>query len=249
MFRVCSAIMCILLANISFAETKPNRVRLGGFNYPPFYSEENGAAKGIGVDLSRELFKRLNIERTVSICPISRLLYNMKSGQTDAALFLLKTPERSKFLSYTKPIMTIPGQLWSLAGRDGGAIELDKLDDLKNYRVGVTQGYSYGAKLDSVLKTIKPMSAYSDYANYKLLLDGRIDAFPGNEIVAKSLFKKYPELTGKFVHAKAPLVDWEFHIAISKKSPLISLIPEINKHIENLRQEGVIDRIVSKYTD
>lgn len=246
MFRIWTLMTFIFVASYSSVATEIKSVKLGGFNYPPFYMKENGVAKGAGVDLARELFKRLNIEQTVSIYPMSRLLYTLQTGVTDGALFLLKTEERSKYLAYTQPLITIPGQLWSLAGRKDGVIELNQMKEVK---VGVTQGYSYGEKLDSTFKTMKTISAYSDYANYKLLLEGRIDAFPGNEIVAKSLFKKHHELNGKFVHAKESFVDWEFHMVISKESPLVELIPEINKEINRLHKEGVIDEIIAKYTN
>jgi len=244
MFRAChiTSILLLLTASLPGAELK--EIHLGGFNYPPFYTKKNEVACGVGVELAHELFKRMNIKPSVLIYPMSRLLYKMKSGQTDGALFLLKTSERSKYLRYSIPIMTIPGQLWSAAGRQGGAIELK---DIGKYRVGVTQGYSYGEKFDSLLKKLNTASAYSDYANYKLLLAGKIDVFPGNELVAKSLFKTHRELNKKFIHGKSSFVNWEFHMVVSKKSPLIKLLPEINKHIADLRNEGVIDAIVSKY--
>jgi len=246
MFRAChiTSILLLLIASLQGSELK--KIQLGGFNYPPFYINNNERASGIGVDLANELFKRMNIKPSVTIYPMSRLLYNMKTGQTDGALFLLKTSERCKYLTYSTPIMTIPGQLWSAAGRQGGAIELE---DIGECRVGVTQGYSYGEKFDSQLKKLNTASAYSDYANYKLLLAGKIDVFPGNEIVAKSLFKAHSELDKKFIHGKSSFINWEFHMVVSKKSPLIKLLPEVNKHIADLRNEGVIDDIVSKYTN
>ena len=55
----------------------------------------------------------------------------------------------------------------------------------------------------------------SDFLNYKKLLAGRIDIFPGNEIVARGLFKKHPEFRGKFLHSDRSFIEWVLRMGIS----------------------------------
>ncbi len=225
------------------------KVKLGGFDYPPFYSHENGDIQGIGVELTGELFRRLNIDTELRIYPLKRALSYMKNGRTDGVMFLIKTPEREKYLHYSDPIMTIRGLIWSAADRKGGPVEFETLEDLRPYRIGVTIGYSYGKEFDKFLKTMNVYEVPMDLHNYKKLLLHRIDLFPGNEIVAKGLFKKYPELRGKFIHSSKSFIKWTFHMTVSKKSPFASMMPEINSVLADFKNEGFIDVTVRKYTE
>ena len=127
--------------------------------------------------------------------------------------------------------------------------EFDKLSDLGKYKIGITTGYSYGEKFDDFLKTAEKDSANSDYSNYRKLMNGRIDIFPGNEIVAKGLFRKYPELAGRFVHSDKSFVVWTLYMTVSKRSLLAGRMDEINRILADMINEGFIEKTVSGYTE
>jgi polar amino acid transport system substrate-binding protein len=241
--------LCPLFFPISAFCQDLGKITLGGFDYPPFYSRENGEIQGIAVELIDELSKRLNIDTELRIYPLKRALSYMKKGLMDGAMFLIKTPERAEYLHYSDPIITIRGLIWSVADRKGGPVEFETLEDLRPYRIGVTIGYSYGKEFDKFLKTMKVYEVPMDLHNYKKLLLHRIDIFPGNEIVAKGLFKKHPELRGKFIHSSKSFIEWTLHMTVSKKSPFASMIPEINRVLADFKNEGFIDEIVRKYTE
>lgn len=244
-------VACCAFLSVSYScrGNEITHVKVGGFKYPPFYVGEGAAATGVAADLSAEIFKRLSISRDVAVYPMKRLLHNMEVGETDVALFLLKTAERSRYLAYSTPLLKIPGRLWSRVDREGGPIQFDTLGDLRQYRFGVTLGYSYGVELDAWLKQMRANTALDDYTNYRLLLNKRIEVFPGNEVVAKYIFKQHPELQGKFAPAQRLFANWDYHLVVSKKSPALKLLPKIDKIIADLKKEGVVDEIVRKYTE
>ncbi len=239
--------VCLLLFPIS--ASGQDLFQLAAFEYPPFYWEENGEIKGIAVDLIDELSKRMDIKTSLSIYPLKRALYYMEHGEMDGIMILIQTPERERYLNYTDPVITVRGLIWSAADRKGGAVEFEKLEDLKSYKIGVTRGYSYGEQLDAILKTMQADVSAKDINNYRKLLRDRIDIFPGNEIVAKGLFKRHPELQGKFVHSEKSFVEWDLCMGISKKSELVSRIPEINEVLADFKAEGFIRKTVEKYTE
>lgn len=224
-------------------------LRLAAFNYPPFYWEEAGQVQGIAVDLVHELFSRMDRRISLTLYPLKRALEYTREGRADGIMILIKTKERSVFLEYTDPVMTVRGLIWSRAGRPGGPIEFYRLEDLKAYKTGATLGYSYGQALDRLLNTMDVERVASDYLNYKKLLAGRIDIFPGNEIVARGLFKRHKELQGEFVHSDRSFIEWVLHMGISKKSSLVMDIPRINAVLSDLRAEGFLDRVVERYTE
>lgn len=247
---------CLLMLIVAIAIIAPNclesdaaiyKVKLAAFSYPPFYYKENGSVKGIAVDLTRELFKRMKIKTSIRIYPLARALRRLENGQNDALMILIKTPDRSKYLSFTRPIVTARGFFWSSVRNN---IDINKLDEIENYSIGVTRGYSYGVELDSILKRIGHASVVdSDLQNFQMLDIGRIDVFPCNEIVASSLFKKYPELKGKFIASNKSFIDWILHMGISKKSALVKRLPEINRIITSLKRENFIQNTISRYVD
>lgn len=223
-------------------------IKLAAFNYPPFYIEENGEVYGIAVDILNELFRRLDAKTEIQMYPLTRALNYLKSGEKDGIMILIKTHERQQYLKYTDPVMSVRGLLWVSAAK-AKDVKFNSLDELKKYRIGVTRGYSYGAEFDALLRKFRVDVANADYNNYLKLLEGRIDVFPGNEIVAKGLFKAHPELKGKFVHFDDASIRWVLHMGISKESELVSRMPEINKVLADLKEEGIIEQAVKKYTE
>lgn len=223
-------------------------IRLVGFDYPPFYIQNDGITRGIAVDLATELFRRLELSPEMHIYPLQRALNALRDGDADGTMILIKTVERDEFLHFTEPVMTVRGLIWSAADREGGAVNFEELHDLRGYKIGVTRGYSYGQKFDELLKTMDVDVANEDYFNYLKLMSHRIDIFPGNEIVAEGLFKAHPELRGKFVHSDKSFIEWVLRIAISRKSQYASLLPRIEEVLSDMKDEGEIDAIVRKYT-
>ncbi len=248
-----SRMVCVLsMLFISFSSAfcqDMKKIKIAAFDYPPFYSEENGEIQGIAVEVLRELFGRMNIETELRLYPLKRSLIYLKKGKADGLMILIKTAEREEYLQYTEPVITVRGLIWSAADRKGGAVNFDSLEDLRPYKIGVTRGYSYGQEFDNMLKTMNTDVARRDYDNYKKLMARRIDIFPGNEIVAKGLFENHPEFKGKFVHSDKSFIEWNLHMGISKKSKFVQIIPDINKILNDLKNEGFIDETVRRYTE
>ncbi len=243
-------IVWIFILSVSSAFCKDiKKINLTAFDYPPFYSEENGKIDGIFVEVIRELFGRMDIETDLQLYPLKRVLSMLQYGDADGQVGLIRTVEREEYLYFADPIITVRGLIWSAVDRKDEAINFDSIEELKPYKIGVTLGYSYGQRFDNLLKTMRVDYAPRDYNNYLKLMNHRIDIFPGNEIVAKGLFKKHPELKGKFVHSDKSFIDWVLHIAISKKSRFTPMIPNINRVLADLKREGFIDKTVKKYTE
>jgi len=223
--------------------------KLVAFDYPPFYYEKDNIVQGICVELANELFSRMDMKVEITMYPLKRALNNLETGKNDAIMVLIKTPAREKFLNYTSRLMSVNGFIWWPADRKENQIAFQGLEDLKPFKIGVTRGYSYGLEFDKLLNDMRVEVANSDLNNYYKLLNHRIDIFPGNELVAKGLFKNNKELQGKFVHSEKSFIKWDLHMAIGKKSELSLHLNGINKIIDDLRNKGLINDIVKRYTE
>lgn len=248
LFRMWLTSLCLLVAFSTGAYAKEVTIHFAGFNYPPFYFEEDGRWQGIAVDLIDELSKRLDMKSDLTMYPFTRSLSHLKDGKVDGIMILIKNPERAKLIRYTIPILRVRGLIWASADRVDGAVDFQDLNELSEYKVGVTRGYSYGHAFDELLKNMDVEVANADLLNFRKLMSHRIDIFPGNEIVAHGLFREHPELRGRFVHSADSFISWDLHMGLSKRSHMIAFLPEINEVLEELIAEGFVDRLVEKYT-
>jgi polar amino acid transport system substrate-binding protein len=242
---------CILFLPVAFVSTAWGQgaedLKIVGFDYPPFYQERGGAMEGIAVELAQELFSRLKVEFTFSVFPLKRALSLLENGQADCTMILIRTSQRLKYLHFTEPIMRARGLIWSAADRKGSVVNYETLEDLKQYKIGVTLGYSYGPEFDRMLKTMNVDIANSDYSNLLKVLEHRIDIFPGNEFVVEGIMEKYPELRAKLVRSDKAFFEWDLRIAISRKSQYSSMLPEIEGVLSDLKRDGVVSKIVGSY--
>lgn len=245
---LCALCFALVFPSSPAQSRETDTVQLVGFQYPPFYQQGVEGEEGIAMDLAQEVFSRLGVAPEIEIYPLKRALSLLERGEADGTMILIKTPERSRYLHFSEPVMVVRGLIWSAVGREGGAVTFDDLTDLRPYKIGVTRGYSYGPEFDELLETMDVEVANTDYHNYLMLLSRRIDIFPGNEIVAEGLFKTHPELRGKFTHSDNSFMEWTLRIAISKRSPLADKLPAINRILSELKSEGRVDEIVRKYT-
>ncbi len=251
MNRILCLTIFILLIHVDNAAAGDdlNAIRLGAFYYPPFYYEQNDSVKGIAVEISEELFSRMGIIPDFRIFPLKRTLFNLEHGDIDGVMFLIKTEERERFLEYSVPVLKVKGVIWSSASRPGGPVEFTDFNDLEKYRIGITRGYSYGESFDKFLNNADTDTANSDLSNLKKLSSGRIDVFPANELVVKGLFKLYPEYNGKFKNSEKSFIEWTLYMTLSRKSPFIGKLPEINRILEDMIKSGFIEKTVVKYTE
>ncbi|MCP4113523.1 MAG: amino acid ABC transporter substrate-binding protein [Desulfobacteraceae bacterium] len=84
--------------------------------------------------------------------------------------------------------------------------------------------------------------------NFKKVLKKRIDALLCIELTAQT-YLKHPEYKGKIIHASKPYYSKDYHIGFSKAAKAKVLIPRVNKVIQQMKQDGSLQRIISLYTE
>lgn len=219
--------------------------------WPPytFGIEGEEATHGIAVDIIRELFRRLNVEVELKLYPWKRCLYMVKKGQNDGHMLLIKTPEREKYMVFSDPFIPDRYLFWYRADRTQ-PVEWQNFADLKKYNIGLSDAYSYGDEFAKAVTEydLEVEYAKSDEMNFQKLLKGRFDTFIGMENVARSIFKENPELKDKFKTAKKPLMTFTMYMSLSKDSPAVKLLPEINKRVKEMKNDGTMEKLINKYS-
>lgn len=151
-------------------------------------------------------------------------------------------PERNKQVEFTKPYLKNKQMLAVQKGSD-----IKSKSDLKGKIVGVqNESAAQDAinKDESFLNSLKELRPYDDYQNALLDLEGgnRIDAVGVDEILIKYVMQQKPD---KFVLLDESLQD-EYY-GIGCRSGEVALREAIDKAIDELYEDGTVEKISKKY--
>jgi polar amino acid transport system substrate-binding protein len=239
LFLLCSLIF-------PFSANSFDVVKLSEDPWPPFTYGEDIPTGGIAVEFTHEIFTRLGVDYEIRLYPWERCLHQMRKGKRDGVILSGINEERKLYMVFTDLIMEDRDLIWYSSKRKE-PIVWHELEDLKNYVIAATIGFSYGKEFEEAKKkfSFNMDLAVDDITNFKKVAAGRNDIFICNETVALTLFKENPDLKGQFKYAEKPLKLVTLHMAFSKKSPAVSLVPKINTIIKSMQKDGTIIKIIA----
>lgn len=201
--------------------------------------------KGLAVDLMSELFRRADTHVEMVALPFKRCLDNTQSGELDGCFMTIKNAERETYAEFTDSYLTIPTYVY-YSPYKFGKFEWESWEDLKPYRIGVQRGFKYSRAFTDALKQV-PLTIVevSDVAEgVGMLFLDRLDLILINEFRFDYLSKTHPEYQARLSRAQKPVGIGHVYIAISKKSPNVSIVPKLNEIIEEMKSDGTIQKIV-----
>ena len=109
------SLLLLLLSCNPLLAGEPRVVRIGAFDYyPAIFKDEDGAIKGFYVDALAAIAQKENIRFEYVYGTWNQGLERIKSGEVDVITSVAFTPERAKFLDYSKiPLQTVWGELYT----------------------------------------------------------------------------------------------------------------------------------------
>lgn len=190
---------------------------------------------------------KLNAEVKGSKVPFARRLLQLKTGQIDLLVGILKNPEREDYAYFlTPPYKEKTNKIFIM--RKGEGNQLKQYEDLYNLTVGVQIGSKYFPRFDEDLK-IHKISSTEDESRLKMLLKNRFDAlihteFYGTYLIYELGLQKQVEIAHYKYTKRNPV-----YMAISKKSPLFKRKDELQAVFGQMVQSGEIDTVIHTYFD
>ena len=251
----CTLVILLLFSSSALAQDI-KMVKMSEDPWPPYTYGEAGkpSTGGIAVEITEEIFKRLNIDVDLMLYNWVDCLNQMRTGERDGLIFLSKNIERQKYMDYTSQVGESRGLIYYLAERKREVgmkppPEDWKWEDLQPNKVGITAGFNYGEDFFKARDKFHYMiyTFVTDEQNFRELALERTDIFFCTENVANELFKNKPIYKNKFKTLKKPYIHYKFYMSFSKKSPARKLIPKINSVIAEMWKDGTIGRITAKY--
>jgi len=208
--------------------------------YPPYASafQKN---QGISIYLVKEAFKKVGKEIEVNFLPWSLSLIEAKKGKTfNGSLLWSKTSKREEDFLFSDVVLE---QIVVLFHRKKEDFNWKKFKDLKGKTIGTTMGYSYGPKMDLIIKNglLKTVPTAEIISNLRRLIKGSIDLFPVEPTIAKYYLKKIGEkdpISAKLLaFHKKPIHYYKLHLILNKsKEGNKEIIETFNKGLKSLKE-------------
>lgn len=214
----------------------------------PFKFIENGAVKGIDIEIIDEVMKRLEIPyKILFVKSDARIQAEARNGTVDMLLLYSKKKSRMDYLIY--PEQSYIDLTWNFFIRkeDEKRIKFTSFDDLKALKIAATNGVSYThefwtADLDLILTSKIEL-------HLPMLLAYRVDTTPLNTITTLYEAKK-KGLLSKISFLPKPLKTKAYYNTFVKASsyPLKErLIKRYNSIVADMKKDGTIQKIFNKY--
>ena len=161
-----------IFAQVASADAVAREVKLAVPMNPPFASIEGGEVRGVIGEVFTQAARELGwTVRATGPVPFGRAYDDLHSGQTDAAISVLATPERRTLAHYSEPIAT---EYVAIVVAPGKAFKLESVADLAGKTIGTRVGFKY--PLVDGAPDVKFEPVADEATNMRKLLAGRVDA-------------------------------------------------------------------------
>ncbi|MEI6221701.1 MAG: transporter substrate-binding domain-containing protein [bacterium] len=215
--------------------------------WAPIMWQNDNKIVGTGPDLVGKIFGDLGVQVDSQYVGLWDEVQNKtKSGDVDVLVAAYKTSEREEYMEYSIPYTVDPIVVFVKKGKE---FPYSAWENLIGKTGVVTVGDSYGQGFDDYLKTNLKVQRVSDVAAAFASLDQE-----KSDYFLYSLYSGQKELAMRgFQDRIVPLTTYvaseKFYITISKRSPLITLMPKVNELITKYQNDGTIDSLLRKYQE
>ncbi len=213
--------------------------------YPPYSYQQEGKARGLFIDLVRNIQEMLDEEPSgVTFYPWARGYKRLEYGSGDILMPMCMTPERSLKFKFVGPVFWDDIYFYR---RKGSGVELDNVDDARKvHMITVTRDDILHQNLVSMGYTNLDLSA-STKCDFMKLIRGRADLVPMGRKVISYFFKCNPELDLNKVERVGPSVFFTTnYIAFAKHVP-DEVVRKWQIAFDELKASGKWQKIVDKY--
>ncbi len=215
-------------------------MRLASGTWSPFTDKPENPHHAI--DIVQEALKRAGHEAEGTIVHPQELMVALEKGEFDGSEALWITEERLEYMLYSRPYLE--NRLILLA-RAGTEVNVDRLEDPKEKKIGVVKNYAYGPE---VLDAFGPqfIEHSSDSDSLRALLKGELDYIIVDELLAYYMFRYEPERANRLLAASdIAFATKGLHLAIRKDFPgAEQIIEDFNAQIDHMVRDGTYNDIL-----
>jgi polar amino acid transport system substrate-binding protein len=218
---------------------------VGSRNLSPFTMlNDEGEAAGIGVDIWRLWAQKSGRRIQFNLTDGTTSLQELKAGHAHIHLGLLFSPERAKWLAFSKPFLRAPALLYYPQGTGAPRV----LSDFANARIGIR-----GPPPRGLLNKFFPEAEFVSYDGIPRMMDavlsGEIQGFIADKPSA-DLILLSRGMRGKFAQLEKELFYISLRAAVPKERT--ALLGEIEKGLDAITQKEmseILERWLGRQAD
>lgn len=247
MFKpVLLALTASLLLGVAATQAAPEKIELLTENFPPYNMAADGKnfarnenIRGIATDIIREMFQRAGVDYSITLRFPWERIYKMALETPGYGVFVTaRLAEREELFKWVGPIG--PDD-WVLLARSDSTIDVQSLDEARQYRIGAYKGDAIGEHL--LAQGLEPSLALRDQANVEKLQSGAIDLWATGDPAGRFLAKQQG-VTGlkrilRFDSA-------ELYLALNKQIP-DDTVKKLQAALDQMRADGTMNTINGRY--
>jgi polar amino acid transport system substrate-binding protein len=239
-FRSLATIAALSAAALTLlAAQQPVPLSLVSTAWPPF-TNEPGRPR-FALDLVETALGRMHNPAKTTIVSAAQFTPSLLSGQFDGSAAAWKDPARERALVFSQPYLE---NRLVLVGRHGADVSAAALTALKDKRVAIVEGYSYGDAIDRGGPVwVRTRSEEDSLAE---LLKSGVEYTLMDELVVHYLVSNYPkEASARLEIGKTALVTRELYLAISRtRADADSIVSRFNAQLRGMIADRTYHRLL-----
>ena len=218
--------------------------------FSPFTWEENGQAKGIDIDIVKEMCQRMEVKCNIRFYPWKRVLAYTEEGKIDGGFGAFKNPTREAFAYFLE--YPVHYSTYSVFVKKGHEFLFKKIEDLYGRKIGINRGFKLNKEFDEAARTnkIRVKEVRDTTTNIKKLILNRIDGIAANYHETLVSLKNMG-LLDQIVSLPHPIIPAKgAYLMISKATNIpnkMQLINKMNGILKVMYDDGTVDQINAKY--
>ncbi len=213
----------------------------GNPDSPPVSWDKNGKLMGVGPELATKILSELKVPFSINVEGSWQQVQDKTGdGAVDMIVAAYDNKMRRTYMDYSIPFMESPVVI---VVKKGNKFPLSSWKPLIGKKGVAHSGESFGEKFDAFIKTDLDVSYLPYERAFQMLAEDTAD-YLIIDLYPAIIYSKLLRAEGKVEFIDTPVSIQHFHMTISKKSPYIKLLPEINKKIAQLNEQKYIKKLV-----
>ena len=238
---ITSLIIIIMLSAFFMSGCTKNKnelVLVTEAGFAPYEYYEDGEIVGVDIDIAKEIAKELDKKLVIKDVSFDFVISEVKSGKADfAAAGISITPERAKEVDFTKEY-TISNQV-VVVKKDS---PIKDFEDIKNKKIAVQLGTVADLYVEENYKNAIIVSHKKYLSAVEDVKTGKADCIIMDELPAKAIVAENDNL--KILDGV--LFQDKYGMIVKKGND--ELKEQINKVLERMINDGIIDELVLKHS-
>lgn len=208
---------------------------------PWTYHDESGELVGLDIEIGKLIAEGLGVEAKFEETTWDSILAGVQSGRFDIACNGVGyTEERAESFHFSDPYV----YTYKVLVVRGDNEDITSFEDLNGKTTANTASSTYAALAESYGATVTPVDSLTD--TIELVSMGRVDATINAQVSILDYLEEHPDANIKIV----AIADGDpVCYPVQKSDDALSLIQEVNRILEENRQNGKLAEISIKYFD